>query len=259
MKKLSTITQNLSRLLLLCCLLAGCANRIPDSSDADLYAKATYDLDKGYYTAAIQKLKGIDSRFPFGIFSIQAQLDLIYAYYASGSYQLCQAASTRFIRMHPNYHDVDYCYYMKGLSSYAIYAFGSKLPLNLATRAAGDARLAFQDLNDFITRYPNSKYAKDARQRMVSIKNTLAKHELMIGKFYFKKKAYVAAINRAETVINTFQNSNVTADALVLMAQSYQQLKLTEEVKIALSLLKANYPKHPALKDAKFKKYNHLI
>ena len=155
--------------------------------------------------------------------------------------------------MHPNHNDVDYCYYMKGLSSYAIYAFGSKLPLNLATRAAGDAKLAFQDLNDFISRYPNSKYAKDARQRMVAIKNTLAKHELMIGKFYFKKKAYIAAINRAETIVSTFQNSNVTADALALLVESYQKLSLIPEAKNALAILKTNFPKHPILKDAKLK------
>jgi outer membrane protein assembly factor BamD len=220
--------------------------KVPDKSAQSLFTDARVALDNGLYQKAIQILGAIDSRFPFGPISHQVQLDLIYAYYKSGDSAQGIALSDRFLRLNPNNSNVDYVYYMRALINLSTEEnlFQDLAGIDRSDRDPEASRNAFNDFKTIVSDFPDSKYAADARQRMIAIKSRLAKYEIAVAKFYMKREAYASAANRGRYVVQYFSPSPEVEEALEVMIESYEKLGLKDLKKNAMQVLAANYPKN---------------
>jgi outer membrane protein assembly factor BamD len=232
--------------VLLLALLAACAsNKKGDlKSEKDYYQSAQKSLKAGNFSTASDELENLESHYPVGAFTEQAQLDLIYAKYRHLDYAGASAAADRFIRLHPNHLQVDYAYYMKGLADYDAGAdtFNRFLPMDPAHRDLNASRDAFNDFRDLLTRFPASQYAPDARQRMVYLRNQFAEYEMHVAQYYMQRGAYVAALARARWVVEGFQGAPVIPDALADEAWCYIKLGMKPEAASTLAILKSNFP-----------------
>jgi len=222
--------------------------------EAELYRQAQADLDNKSFTSAINKLKALESRYPFGRFAEQAQLELIYAYYRNTEPEAARSSAERFIRLHPQHPSVDYAYYLKGLASFdqdrgLLARF---LPLDMTKRDPGAARDSFNEFAQLTTRFPNSRYSPDAKARMVYLRNLLAANEIHVADYYLRRQAYVAAANRGRYVVENFQGTPAVGDGLAVMTEAYQRLGLEELASTSLETLKLNYPQHPSLEEGEF-------
>jgi outer membrane protein assembly factor BamD len=211
--------------------------------------EASYEVAKemmknGNFTGAAETLSSLDSRYPFGPLSLQIQLDLIYSYYKSGNTEQALAMVDRFIRLNPNHKDVDYAFYMRGLTNMESDSnlFQELVNIDRSDRDPSKSREAFNDFRRLIERFPESKYAADAQQRMVYIKNRLAKYEIAIARFYMRRGAYVAAANRGQYVLEYYGDTEQVQPALEIMVSAYDQLGLDELKQNAIKILKLNYP-----------------
>ena len=209
-----------------------------------LYEQAKKAMEIGNYSNAAAILSQLDSRYPFGPFSNQVQLDLIYADYKSGKIEEALATIDRFIRLNPSHSDVDYAYYMRGLVNMDSDSnfFQDLFDIDRADRDAEQARDAFSDFNSLITKYPDSKYAADARKRMIFIKDRLARYEIAVADYYMKRDAFVAAANRGQYVLEHFSDTPHVQKALEIMVVCYTNLGLDDLRDNALETLKLNYP-----------------
>lgn len=227
-----------------------------DANEKQLYDVAQRQLESQNYTSAIQNLQLLESRYPFGPYAEQSQLEIIYAYYRGFELESAIAAADRFIRLHPHHPNVDYAYYLKGLARYAEgQGFLDRfLPTDLTQRDPGPARDSFNDFAQLLARFPDSEYVPDAKARMVYLRNLLARYEIHVANYYFKRRAYQAAANRGRYVLENFQQTTAVPDALAVLVQAYQLLGLQEMADDSLKVLSANYPEHPALnEDGSFK------
>ncbi len=223
-------------------------------SEAELYQQAQADLDNSSYTSAVNKLKALESRYPFGRYADQAQLELIYANYKNSEPEAAKSAAERFIRLHPQHPNVDYAYYLKGLTSFdqdrgLVARF---LPLDMTKRDPGAARDSYNEFAQLTSRFPNSRYAPDAKQRMIYLRNLLASYEIHVADYYLSRQAYVAAANRGRYVVENFQETPSVGDGLAVMVEAYQKMHLDELAATSLETLKLNYPDHPSLADGEF-------
>ncbi len=216
-----------------------------------LYAEAKAALDDGDYETAIDYYEKLESRFPFGRYAEQSQIDLAYAYWKDEQNASAIAAAERFIKLHPRHPNVDYAYYLKGLVNFEQgKSFLDRiLPRDMSQRDPGAARQAFDAFSELVRRFPQSKYAADARQRMLYLKNLLAQHEVHVGDYYMRRGAYVAAANRARYVVENYQGAPAVPDALVIMAKAYKLMDLDDLSRDALRVLKMNVPDHPGIED----------
>ena len=239
-------------------LTAACSSNKPEVdenlSETELYQQAQDDLNSNSYNNAIAKLKALESRYPFGRYAEQAQLELIYAYYKNVEPEAAKSAAERFIRLHPQHANVDYAYYVKGLASFdqdrgLLARF---LPLDMTKRDPGAARDSYNEFAQLTSRYPNSRYAPDAKARMIYLRNLLAAYEIHAGRYYLTRQAYVAAANRGRYVVENLQETPSVGDGLALMVEAYQRLDLDDLAATSLETLKLNYPDHPTLVDGQF-------
>lgn len=210
----------------------------------ELYEQGKGDLERGNFNGAIAALSALDSSFPFGPYSHQVQLDLIYAYYKTSQTDLALATIDRFIRLNPNHSDIDYAIYMRGLTNLDSdkNLFQDLARIDRSDRDPSKSRDAFDDFKELLQKYPESRYVNDAKQRMVYIINRLAKYEIAVARFYMKRKAYVAAANRGKYILEYFKDSSFTQEALEIMVESYDQLGLDELKEDARQTLLLNYP-----------------
>lgn len=241
-------------------LLIACAGNddktSSDASEKQIYDIAQKQLEKKNFTSAIANLQLLESRYPFGPYAEQSQLEIIYAYYRGFELESAVAAADRFIRLHPNHPNVDYAFYVKGLARFAEGQgiLDRFLPTDLTQRDPGPARDSFADFSQLLARFPDSEYVPDARARMVYLRNMLARYEIHVANYYFKRRAYQAAANRGRYVLENFQQTNAVPDALAVLVQAYQLLGLSELANDNLAVLAGNYPEHPALNsDGSFK------
>ena len=223
-------------------------------SEVELYQQAQADLDNHSYTSATAKLKALESRYPFGRYADQAQLELIYAYYKNSEPEAAKSAAERFIRLHPQHPNVDYAYYLKGLTSFDqdVGLLARFLPLDMTKRDPGAARDSYNEFAQLTSRFPNSRYAPDAKQRMIYLRNLLAAYEIHVADYYLTRQAYVASANRGRYVVENFQETPSVGDGLAVMVESYQRMHLDQLASTSLEVLKANYPDHPSLVDGQF-------
>jgi len=214
-----------------------------------LYADGHRALENGNMDHAKTDYKRLISRFPYGPYTEQAQLDLAYAQYKGGEFDEATSTVERFIRTYPTHRHVDYAYYLKALINFnRDNQFLARLArLDSSQRDQGSPRQSFNDFADLLRRFPNSRYAPDARQRMVYLREELAKHEIGVGLYYLQLKAYVAAANRGQYVIVNFPQSQYDGDALALMGEAYKRLGDTKLSDDAKRVLQQNHPDHPWL------------
>lgn len=252
---------NIFRLItfsLILIILSGCAGRLADDekSEQQLYQEAQRALDKKRFITAIERLQFLESRFPFGEYGEQAQLELIYAYHSNNQHEQARAAASRFIRLNSDHPQTDYVLYLSGLSAWVAGRHsleGLKLT-DISQRDPGATREAYADFNRLITRFPNSDYAPDAQQRLRYLKNLLAAQEVYIGQFYLRRSAPIAAINRGRGVVEGYRDTPAVADALAVMIEGYLHLEDTEQANELQKLLVALQPNHPQLTNKKGKK-----
>lgn len=233
--------------------LAGCSgnDEIPDidSGEQQMYEDAQRYLRNGNFDLAVKSLQLLESRYPFGKYAEQAQLELIYAHFNAYEHEAAVEAADRFIRLHPQHPSVDYAYYMKGLAAYSSNQdlFTRFLPTDTTKRDTSYAREAFAEFAQLLSRYPDSPYAADARARMISLRNLLARHEVNVANYYFRRGAYLAATNRGRYVVENYQRTPAVADALAVMAQGYILLGMDDLARDSIDVLALNYPDHPAI------------
>ncbi|MDP0589038.1 MAG: outer membrane protein assembly factor BamD [Candidatus Endonucleobacter bathymodioli] len=255
MTTLKTDLTCLLPLLFSALIITGCASKgdkdnLPESlSETEIYKIANSLLNKDNYSEAIKHLRILESRYPFGVFAEQAQLEIIYAYFMNDELDASKAAADRFIRLNPQHQNTDYAYYIKGLASNtaSIGILERYIPLDMTRRDPGQATQSFNEFAELLTLYPDSKYAPDARQRMIALHNRLAAYEIHAANYNLKRKAFVAAIMRGQYVIENMQETPSMPEALAIMVEGYQHLGLTEPADSALKVLKLNYPDHPSL------------
>jgi outer membrane protein assembly factor BamD len=236
-------------LLILFVIAAGCATT--DEKDPkqtmsaqQLYKEAKRLQKEGDYELAIDYLETLESRFPFGKFAPQAQLETAYAYYKFEEYDNAIAAASRFIKLHPTHKNVDYAYYLRGLASFhkKDTALDAIAPQDPALRDPSAARESFKYFAELVKKFPESKYAADAVQRMIFQRNTLAKHELNVAHYYMERGAYVAVVNRAKYVIENYTKTPSIPEALNLLANAYDKLQMHDLARDTQMILKKNYP-----------------
>lgn len=202
-----------------------------------LQAKAQEEIDKENYIKAIELYEKLESRYPFEESTAQTQLNIAYAYYKNDNPDAAVAAVDRFIKFHPRNARIDYAYYLKGLVAYTrdIGFFDRFLPTDTTQRDQRNASKAYDIFKELIRRFPYSKYVTDAKQRMIALKNNLAMHQVHIARFYLKRKAYIAAANRAGMVIEKYQRTPAVPYALLVMQEAYTKLgilDLAQDVKL---------------------------
>lgn len=232
--------------------LTGCSSdeeKPQDMNEKALYDAAQKNLKNDNFTLAVKNLQLLEARYPFGPYAEQAQLEIIYAHYRSYEPEAAVAAADRFIRLHPQHPNVDYAYYIKGLANYSDgEGFLDRfLPTDMTQRDPGAALQSFENFRQLLYRFPDSPYAADAKARMLYLRARLARHEINVANYYFKRGAYLAAANRGRYVVENFPQTPATADALAVMVQAYQLLELSDLANDALAVLKTNYPTHPSI------------
>lgn len=195
------------------------------------------------YEKAIKYYQTIESRFPHGRYAMQAELEIAYAYYKKSDPASAMAAADRFIKLHPNHPNVDYAYYLKGLATFNERGVIEKVTeQQISDRDPKALRDSFLSFKELITRFPESKYVKDATQRMTYLVNTLAASELHVARYYMKRQAYVAAVNRCKYTIENYPDSPSIEEALVIMVSAYDLLDLEDLKQDTMRILKTNFP-----------------
>lgn len=227
--------------------LSGCSSRSNDEiqrSELDnLYELSQTYLQAGRFADAANLLSQINTRYPFGAYAQQVQLDLIYAQYKVGREDQALTVIDRFLSLNPNHGDNDYVRYMRGLvhlqAERAFFqdAFG----IDRSDRNPVYAERAYDDFAELIQRHPDSKYAADARQRMVAIQSRLAQHELAAAEYYLRREAYMAAARRSAYILENFQSTVQVQRALEIMVTAYTELGLTQQADDARAVLVANF------------------
>jgi len=269
----------LIKFLFICCLglsLQGCGtlqelfSSDSSSSDEDEYVDWTAEkfrteakaaVDAGSYEKAIKLYEALESRYPFGEDSAQTQLDIAYAYFKNNDPDSAIAAADRFIKMNPRSPGVDYAYYLKGLINYnrGIGFIDRFLPTDTSQRDPGTARDALNNFEELIRRFPQSKYVPDARLRMIALKNNLAMYEVHVARYYMKRKAYVAAADRASTVIEKYQKTPAVPYALLVLQEAYTKLDMPDLARDTTRVYELNYPNGPPVPEHESSTISHKI
>jgi outer membrane protein assembly factor BamD len=219
-------------------------------SATKLYSEAHDELSSGNYEKAVQHFEKLESRYPFGTYAQQAQMEIAYAYYRQGDAPQALAAVERFIKLHPNHPNVDYMYYLRGLINFNdrtgfLNFLVKQDPSERDSKATRDAFEAFKQLAD---RFPDSIYAKDAIARMKYLVNAMAQYEVHVANYYFRRGAYVAAANRAQIAVTDYRDAPAVEEALFVMMRSYDALGLTDLRDDADRVLKKSFPNSAYLK-----------
>lgn len=206
----------------------------------ELYRLAREALDANDFQGASQRYGIIILRYPFTDYAVQSQLERVYAMYRSFRFEEALVDADRFMRDYPRHAHIDYLQYLKGLiNAERDQGFSASLGLDTRARDVGNLRKAFDDFALLVQKYPKSRYAGDARQRMIHLRNRIADHELTVVEYYVRRGALVAATRRAEQIISQYPGAPAAVQALELMAEAYERLGLKEQAADARSLLAA--------------------
>jgi len=252
-------------LLVAAVFVAGCSsdpNRLPPTNPfkpeqrnareqrlqaAELYRAARKSLDQRDYVTAIEQYDKLTLRFPFSDYSTQGQMEKIYGLYRSHDPDSAMLAADRFLRERPRHPNADYIQYLKGLINFDRQeGLSDILGLDPTKKDMGFPRRSYDDLGLLVQKYPNSRYAADARQRMVYLRNRIAEAELHVVSFYMRRGAYIAAAKRGEQIIAQYPGAPATLEALTVIEQAYRALDLNRQADEAATL-RAAYGDGPML------------
>ncbi len=268
----------LQKLLIIFCLafvLQGCetlSNLKYDESSADekeyagwdaakFHEKAKASMDAGNYQKAIKLFETLESRYPFGEYAAQTQLNIAYAYYKNDDPEAAVAAADRFIKVNPRNPSIDYAYYLKGLVNFnrSIGFVERFLPTDASQRNPSNVKDSYKNFQELVRRFPESKYVPDAKQRILSLKNNLAMYEVHVARFYLKRKAYIAAANRGSYVIKEFKRTPAIPHALLVMHEAYTKLGMTNLASDTEKIYQENYPDGAPVTDYNQTTFAHKI
>lgn len=216
----------------------------PQSSEQVYIQKAEKALERGQYVEAAKNLEAIDTYFPTGDYATQAQLELMYVKFQQKDYEGVVALSERFIRSNPEHPQAEYAYYVRGVANMEqnYHTMLRYTSLKQAHRDVSYLKVAYQNFVDFIRRYPSSTYAVDAAQRMQFIGQELAEAEMNAARFNLKRKAWVAALERGQWVVEHYPKTPQIPEALATIAYSYGKLGDQASAQQYIDVLKLNYP-----------------
>jgi outer membrane protein assembly factor BamD len=244
-------------LLILVTLLTGCGGKDYDEtigwSQSKLLGEAKSALNDNDWPNCVKFYEKIESRYPFGPQAQQAQINIAYCNWKRNEQELALASVNRFIQLHPGHPDIDYAYYLKGLITFNDnLGFLAKFSgQDLSERDPKASKDAYESFRILTTRYPNSKYTPDALDRMRYIVNALAESDVNAARYYYRRGAYVATINRAQTVLKDYDRAPAIEEALYLMVKSYDALGMKDLSADTMRIFNANFPYSDIFKTGK--------
>jgi outer membrane protein assembly factor BamD len=237
-------------------LLAGCG-LLPEQVDETrgwsvqrLYSEAKSELNNYNYEQAIKYYEKLEARYPYGRYAQQAQIEIAYAYYKNNDAAQAMAATERFIKLHPNHPNVDYAYYLKGLISFNddLGWLGYFSGQDMSERDSKAARESFDAFKDVATRFPDSKYTPDSIDRMNYLVNALAGHEIHVARYYLRRGAYVASVNRVQYSLKSYPRAPANEEGLVILVKAYDAMGATDLRDDAERVMMKNFPNSAYLK-----------
>lgn len=239
--------------IVLCLSLTGCGalKQQQDEDDPDtwsverLYEEAKNELGDSNWDSAINFYSKLETRFPYGQYAEQAQIEKAYAHYKNAEPELATVTVEQFIRLYPTHPKADYAYYLKGLINYNEdhSLMGRVMGRDdLSDRDPERARNALSAFRDLVRRYPDSRYSGDAERRMAHLRNALALHDLNVAQYYERRGAWVAVINRAKSVVENYETTPAVEDALGMMVRAYRQMGMEELAKDTERVIGSNFP-----------------
>ena len=239
--------------------LPGCASLGEQGNDEDetrdwsasrLYEAAHSELNDENYNTAIDYYEKLEARYPFGQFAQQALLESAYAHYKDGESEQVIATADRFIKLYPRHPSLDYAHYLKGLANFNrdFGFFQRYIPTDRSQRDQAAALQAFNDFSELITLYPDSRYAEDAQQRLIYLRNNIAEYDVHVARYYIKRGAYSAAVNRGISVVENHPQTTAVPNALAVMLVGYTMMDMSDLADDTRRVLQLNYPDHPVLK-----------
>ncbi len=253
--------RNLAYVFILCCIMsiASCSSLWPFGKDEEekdpeidpnetaesLYQDAHRALLARDINTAVEKFEVLEGRYPFGSHAQQAQLELAYSYYKLQDTDQATRSIDRFIQLNPLHPNLDYAYYLKGLIAFDsgrsfLHLFVTREP---SRNDPTPLRESFEVFGLLVEQFPDSEYAEDAQQRMVYLRNELAKYEMNVGEFYIRRGAYVASANRARYIIENYQGASVMPQALVMLEKSYERLGINDLAEDSKRVFDQNFTK----------------
>jgi outer membrane protein assembly factor BamD len=236
-------------------LLSACAGSDGQKDDTDiwseakLYSEATDKLNDGDFVKCGKYFDKLEARFPFGPYSQQAQINAAYCYWKGNEQAQALVAIDRFIKLHQGSSNLDYAYYLRGLITFNddLGWLGKFTGQDLSERDPQAAKDAFESFKVVVERFPNSKYAPDALDRMRYIVNSLAEADVIVARFYYQRGAYLASANRAQLVIRDYDRAPAVEEALYILYKSYQKLGMVDLSNDTARVFKLNFPDSPML------------
>ena len=235
--------------LLAAALLTACASPKPIDETANwspekIYAEAMDNRSNGLFEKAIQQFEKLEGRAAGTPLAQQAQLEKAYSHYRNGEQPQAVATLDRFMKLHPASPALDYALYLKGIVNFNdnLGLFSSLSDQNLSERDQKSAKVSFESFRELVQRFPDSKYAPDARLRMTYVINSLAESEVNVARYYYQRGAYVAAVNRAQLALTEYQGVPAAKEALTLLVKSYEAMGMQDLAQDARRVLEKNYP-----------------
>ena len=235
-------------------LVSGCASdgnkdETDGWSETKLYSEATEKLKDNDFAKCGTYFEKLEARFPFGPYSQQAQINAAYCYWKASEQAQALVAVDRFIKLHQGSPNLDYAFYLKGLITFNddLGFLGKFTGQDLSERDPKAAREAFEAFKVVVDRFPNSKYAPDALDRMRYIVNSLAEADVIVARYYFQRGAYLAAANRAQLVLKDYDRAPAVEEALYILIKSYERLGMTDLSADGIRVFKLNFPESQML------------
>jgi outer membrane protein assembly factor BamD len=236
--------------------LAGCASVLDPTKDwtpEQFYEAAREQVTAANWPEAIRYYELLEARYPYGAHTEQAQIEIAYVHYKDSEPALALAAADRFIRLHPTHPNVDYAYYLKGIISFrgekslihTLFGFNE----NMWDRDPKSARESYGAFRELVERFPLSRYAKDAADRMRYLVDAQARYEANVAQFYYDRGAYVAAVNRCKYALENYPQTPALEDALGIQAKAYKQMGLAQLADDTVRVLRMNFPDSRYLKE----------
>lgn len=243
-------------ILIVCAVLTACASVVDPTKDwtpQQFYQEAHKQMSEGNWTEAIKNFEKLEARYPYGRYTEQAQLDIAYAHYKDDEPALALAAADRFIRLHPTHPNVDYAYYLKGIINFhgekSLFHTLLGIDEEMGDRDPKSAREAYNAFRELVQRFPNSRYAKDASDRMRYLLDLQARYEVHVARFYLRRGAYVAAVNRCKYALENYPHAPALEDALGIQAKAYKLMGLAKLADDTVRVLRMNFPDSRYLKE----------
>lgn len=244
---------NLSFVAVILILIQGCTfletvkvDPYENMTEESLYAQGSVFLENGDIPSAITVFETLEAKYPFSTYSQQSVLDLAYAYYDFGQKDDTIAECDRFIDLYPNHPNLDYAYYLRALSNLEKEQpfFQDILGQDVSKYDVTRLKNAYNDFLFIVNRFNKSKYADDAKNRLVFLRDSMAKHEVYTAEYYLKRGAYLASSERAKYMLEKYPGAPTTKEALLVLIKSYNNLGLLDSAKVTADILVKNFPNY---------------